>query len=334
MKRWYKTKIFFYLTIPIFLLFFFIVALIIDMGHMNSMQYINAALIAFIVIAFLQIYIFSEKILPEIEGVGKIKTLLEQQDMSGKLLIRRDLELTRANEKLRELDDRKSEFVAVVAHQLRTPLSGIKWTLDMVLQGEFGDLNNDQKAFLMKTYESNERMVRLVEDMLGADRVDSGKLHYSYVATQILDLFDNVLFEMYPLASKKHIKLEFINRNENIPKVDIDQAKMRAVIQNLLDNAIKYSKENSVVQIGIVEKGDRVEVMIKDQGIGIPEDQKKNIFTRFFRASNAFKLETDGTGLGLFIVKGIIEKHGGTIRFESEEGKGTAFYFTIKINNQ
>lgn len=268
------------------------------------------------------------------ELVKRLQELLAQQEMSGKLLIRRDLELTRANEKLRNLDEQKSEFVSIVAHQLRTPLSGIKWTLGMLLSSELGPLNNDQRTFLMKTYESNERMIRLVEDMLGADRVDSGKLHYNYTPTQILDIFDSVLFELLPQATARHITIQFIDRDERIPLVQIDPEKIRAVLQNLLDNAIKYGKEDGKVEIKVSHEGGFIKVMIKDDGIGIPESQQKSIFNRFFRASNALKVQTDGTGLGLFIVRGIIEKHGGSIWFESKENHGTTIYFTIKIINQ
>ncbi len=335
MDRGNSIKIFFFLTLPIFLLFCFVLSMVVTMGHANmGAQYMDAAFIAFVVIVVLEIYTYRTQILPRISEVGKVRKLLEDQDRSSKLLVRRDLELTQANEKLRELDLRKSEFVSIVAHQLRTPLSGIKWTLDMIMQGELGSIGNDQKAFLMKTYESNERMIRLVDDMLSADRVDSGKLHYSYVPTDILDLFDNVLFEMLPIANQKHVAIEYVDRSEPIPKVAIDCEKMRAVLQNLLDNAIKYSREGGLVRIGIARENEFLKVSIQDNGIGIPEVQKKYIFDRFFRASNALKIETDGTGLGLFIVKGIIERHGGTIWFTSEEGKGATFIFTIKINNQ
>src|SRR5438105_4529 len=120
------------------------------------------------------------------------KLLLEQQQ-GAKMLIRRDLELTRANEKLQELDKIKSDFISVVAHQLRTPLSGIKWTLSMLLSEDLGPLNNDQKTFLMKSYESNARMITLVNDMLVADGIQSGRVHYGFKHVDIIDLMDNVL---------------------------------------------------------------------------------------------------------------------------------------------
>jgi len=328
-----KNKIIIYLTLPIFIMTLFIVFMIIYMGHFhNLVKYLSFTCIVFVGIAILEIFIFKTKIQPYFNENEKIKRLMEGQETSARLLIRRDLELTRANEQLRELDQRKSEFISVVAHQLRTPLSGIKWTLNMLLNGDLGKLNPEQKTFLMKGYESNQRMITLVEDMLNADRVNSGKYSYNLSLIQITDLIDNTLYDLVPLANKKNIKINYLHSPVEVPKVIIDPEKMRQVIQNLVENAIKYTPKNGEINITVsVKSSEFVEVSIADSGIGIPEDQKKQIFTRFFRAKNAVKVETDGSGLGLFIVKGIVEKHGGTVGFNSEEGKGTTFYFTTKI---
>ncbi len=261
----------------------------------------------------------------------KLKKALADQQDSAKLLIRRDLELTRANEKLYQLDRAKSDFISIAAHQLRTPLSGVKWTLNMVLGETLGPLTIEQKSFLTKCYESNERMILLINDMLSADRIDSDKMKYHLVPTQILDLMDNVLFEMTALVAKKKILMSFVNKDRNLPKVLIDTEKMRAVLQNLLENALKYTSDSGKIEINSQVLDRFVEISIKDSGIGIPEEDKKNIFKRFFRAQNAIKIETDGSGLGLFIAKGIIEKHGGQISFESKEGQGTTFKFSVPI---
>ncbi|MSU55630.1 MAG: HAMP domain-containing histidine kinase [Candidatus Taylorbacteria bacterium] len=263
-----------------------------------------------------------------------LQELLESQHKAGKLLVRRDLELSRVNEKLLELDQRKSEFLSVAAHQLRTPLSGIKWTLGMIVKGELGAITNDQKVFLMKSFESNERMIKLVNDMLDADRLESGREQSKLIKTQLLDLVDNVLCDIMPLALKRNIHVEFDRGDASLPLIMIDQEKMRAVLQNLLDNAVKYSREGGTVGISAKQEGNMLVFSIKDSGIGIPIDQQALVFTRFFRARNAQKVETDGTGLGLFIVKSIIEMHGGKVSFESKEGVGTKFLFSIKLNNE
>ncbi len=274
---------------------------------------------------------------PYIDGMkSQLDTLYKITDESIKashMLIRRDLDLTRANEKLHELDQAKSNFISIIAHQLRTPLSGIKWTLNMVVSESLGPLNNEQKSFLMKCYESNERLILLINDMLGADRIDSEKIKYHFVPTQIFDLVDNVLFELTSIIKNKDLKVAFTNKDRKLPQVSIDPEKMRAVIQNLLENAVKYTPLNGTIEIGFEEKEGFIQVSINDSGVGIPEKDKKNIFNRFFRASNAVKVQTDGSGLGLFIAKGIIEKHGGKIWFESKVGEGTTFYVTIPISH-
>ncbi len=261
----------------------------------------------------------------------RLEALVKEQDASGKLLIRRDLELSRANEKLRALDEAKSNFISVAAHQLRTPLSGIKWTLNLLLRGDLGALAEDQKVFLTKAYESNDRMIALVNDMLSADRVESGKMRYSAQAISALDLLDNVLFEVLPFVNKKRIEVRFKDRGTPLPEVYVDPDRLRAVFQNLLENSLKYTMEEGVIEISLVPKEGMLQISIADNGIGIPVAEQKNVFNRFFRAKNAIKVETDGSGLGLFIVKNIIEREGGKVWFESEEGKGTAFYVTVPV---
>ena len=280
----------------------------------------------------IQALIFKKKAASDLSGLDKLQKAVLDQENSAKMLIRRDLELTRANERLHELDQSKSNFISIVAHQLRTPLSGVKWTLNMVLSETLGPLSTEQKSFLMKCYESNERMIILINDMLGADRIDSDKLKYHFVPTQIFDLLDNVLFEMTSLITKKKLQMSFVNKDRNLPQVKIDTEKMRAVLQNLLENALKYTPPGGKIEINFQVVEDFVEISIKDSGIGIPEEDKKNIFKRFFRAKNAVKVETDGSGLGLFISKGIIDKHGGKVWFESKVGEGSTFHFTIPIS--
>ncbi len=262
----------------------------------------------------------------------ELKKSIKEQHEGTKLLIRRDLELSRVNEKLQKLDEVKSNFISVIAHQLRTPLSGVKWTLSMLLNGDMGALNNDQKTFIMKSYESNSRMITLVNDMLVADGIQSGRVHYGFKHTNIIDLMDNVLFEMNPQALKKNISIKYKSKFENLPEAYIDPETMRALLQNLLENAIKYTMDGGKIEIDVKEEADYLTVSIADNGIGIPQDQQASVFARFFRARNAVKQETDGSGLGLYISKTIVEKNGGVIWFESNEEKGTTFYFTVPLH--
>lgn len=299
-----------------------------------------AALIAIAgvyIVAFFRTHIFGEKAqsspppAPASSGAAQIdelKRLNTQLDHGARLLIRRDLELSRANEKLQQLDRMKSEFVTLVTHQLRTPLSGIKWSLSMLLNGEMGELTPEQKTYLLKTYESNERMIDLINDLLQADRLESGMMKFQFQPTKLLDLVDNILIEVSPLAEHKKVRLTYGDRDD-VPMLSIDPQNMRVVIQNLVENAIKYTPAGGSVTIGITAKGQCVEIAVQDSGIGIPPQYQKNIFQRFFRAPNAVLTETVGSGLGLYIVKNIVDHHHGTISFTSTEGKGTMFTITL-----
>ncbi|MSU44720.1 HAMP domain-containing histidine kinase [Candidatus Nomurabacteria bacterium] len=264
--------------------------------------------------------------------LAKLEQIAFEFNVSTKLLIRRDLELSRANEKLQKFDEIKSNFISVVAHQLRTPLSGIKWTLSMLINGDMGVLNDTQKTFLMKSYESNARMIALVNDMLIADGIQSEKVHYVSTYLNIIDLMDSVFFEMSSQALKRNISIRYKNKFENLPQVYVDPVTIRAVLQNLLENAIKYIIDNGVIEIDVKKENNYLVISIADNGIGIPKDQHKDIFLKFFRASNAIKQQTDGSGLGLYIAKNIVEKNGGTIWFDSILGKGSTFYFTIPLS--
>lgn len=259
------------------------------------------------------------------------KQLRSENEIIEREVRERTEELTRANAELRELDKRKSEFLSIAAHQLRTPLSGLKWALDMLIKGEVGPVAIEQKVLLMKSYETNERLIRIVNEMLHATKIDPGTLLLSKSSTQLLDLLDNVLYEILPSALKARVSIRFEERDDTLPPLMVDPEKMRAVFQNLLENAIKYSRPGGEIGIFASRASDTVQFAIKDHGIGIPLSEQARIFTRFFRAENARKMDPNGIGLGLYIVKNVIEMHGGTIRLESREGEGTTIYFTLNV---
>jgi signal transduction histidine kinase len=262
----------------------------------------------------------------------RLEELLKEQDKSAKMLVRRDLELMRANQKLQSLDRAKSEFISVAAHQLRTPLSAVKWALKMIIDGDLGAVqNDDQRVFLMRANDSNNRMISTVNDLLDVDHFESGKFTFELMPFQISDLIDSALLEFNRIAENKKIKLLFNKPESTLPKVIADPEKMRMVVQNLLDNALKYTREEGTITISLSANPDFVTVVIADSGIGVPADQQEFIFKKFFRAGNAKKVVTDGSGLGLYIVKEIIEKMGGRIWFESQLNKGTTFSFTVPL---
>lgn len=294
------------------------------------------AILLLSIVGFMSLFVFARFLMKRAsyneQAFLVAEEILKEQDFAGKMLVRRDLELSRKNEELREFDRMKSEFISVAAHQLRTPLSGIKWTLNMLINGDIGPITNEQKVFLMKTYESNDRMINLVNDLLGLDKMESGGFKYNFVPTQIFYLIDNILFDILIQANKKKIKVEFLNNKQDFPQVLVDQEKMRQVLQNLLENAVKYTPENGRVSIDVAKTGDDfITVSIADTGIGIPKEEEKNIFKRFFRGTNAVAHEPDGSGLGLFISKMIITEHHGTIWFEGNQGGGTVFHISLPI---
>src|SRR3989344_3704065 len=231
------------------------------------------------------------------------------------------------------LERRRAEFVSLVTHQLRTPLSGVKWTLNLLINGDLGELKTKQRAYVMKANESNERMISLVDDILRANRIDPEKYRYNFTVINLLDLFDNILYEILPAADKKGIKIRIDRPNGEMAKVKVDSERMRAVIQNLLENAVKYTRGGGVIEVKIVEQTGKITASIKDNGIGIPMAQQGSIFKQFFRASNSSTVAS-GSGLGLFIAKSIIEKHNGSMWFESEENKGAAFFFSLPIASE
>lgn len=231
----------------------------------------------------------------------------------------------------READRMKSEFVSVASHQLKTPLTGIKWFSELLLKETKGVLNDQQKDFLKQIYDSNQRLVNLVDDLLDVSHIETGrKFNVEKEETDLVEIVNAVLKEKNKLIIDKNISIvKCANAPEHV-KIMADAKKIRHVFDNLISNAVKYSHSGSVVEIGCEhEKAGQIMVYIRDHGIGIPNIQQKRVFEKFFRADNAVKSQTDGTGLGLYIARAIVEAHRGKIWFESEEGKGTTLFFSL-----
>jgi len=256
-----------------------------------------------------------------------IAPVMLKEERFGSLIILHDI----TREKL--LEKMKSEFVSIAAHQLRTPLSGIKWGLRIILDGEEGELRKEQKEILERIYQTNERLINLINDLLNVARIEEGRYVYKMSYVDIVSLCMSQIESLKNEIDKRDIKLD-VEIKTRIPKTMVDIEKMNLVFQNLLENAVKYNKRGGKILVKFEIEKDNVKVTISDTGIGIPEKQKDKVFTKFFRSENAIKMETEGSGLGLFIVKNIIEGHGGKIWFESKEGEGTTFYFTLPIYSQ
>ncbi|HCM36549.1 MAG TPA: hypothetical protein DIS53_01275 [Candidatus Wildermuthbacteria bacterium] len=242
--------------------------------------------------------------------------------------------LLEGKERNEQVSRMKSEFLAITAHQLRTPLSASKWVLRMILDGDVGPLKKPQKELLEKGYMVNERMITLVNDLLDVVRIEEGKFEYAFKKGAISGIIEDVAKETKAVADKKGIRLSFHKPAQELPQVALDAQKFRLAVSNIVDNAVRYTKEGGRVDIELTFHDDEILVLVKDTGIGIPKKWLDRVFTKFFRADNAVKMQTDGSGLGLFIAKNIIEKHGGRIWFESEEGKGTTVYFTVPVREK
>jgi len=229
------------------------------------------------------------------------------------------------------IDKMKSEFISIAAHQLRTPLSAIKWIIKMILDGDVGKLTMEQQELLNKGYLSNERIIKLVNDLLNVSRIEEGKFGFNFEKADFQEVLNTAVSNVESLVAKNHQELT-IKKPSKLPKIFLDKERMIMVLQNLLGNAIKYTPEYGKIQVIIKVDKQYLHVKINDQGVGIPAGDQPKLFSKFFRATNVIKLETDGTGLGLFMVKNIIEKHSGKVSLKSKEGEGTEVSFFIPIN--
>lgn len=229
-----------------------------------------------------------------------------------------------------EFDQRKSEFISIASHQLRSPLSATKWLSDMLRKGDAGPLQPKQRELADKLFEANERMVVLVNELLNVSRLEAGTTKLSPEPTAMNELLAGVIAEHDALLQSRGQKFDYAE--VPLPSIPLDRLLMREVLANVISNASKYSPEGSTVTVRAENDGTQVRISVKDQGIGIPRSAQKQMFRKFFRADNAAKSVVQGTGLGLYVVKSIVELHGGKIWFESEENKGTTFYITIPLS--
>lgn len=228
-----------------------------------------------------------------------------------------------------EVDRMKSEFISLASHQLRTPLSAIKTYSHMLSEGYMGQLNDDQKKSLNTIIGASNRMNELISTLLNITRIESGTIAYNPKLLKLPDVISELLPELSLMAKSKEIELKLETQGKASLKVRTDPLIVKEIVMNLASNAIKYTPENGQVSVIVHPRRADVMVQIKDSGWGIPKQSQDQVFSKFFRAQNIVKRETSGTGLGLYLVKGLVETVGGKIWFKSEEGTGTSFYFTL-----
>lgn len=261
--------------------------------------------------------------LGEVAGLEMQKVFLAFNNLSTKLAEVKEREI--------KVSKSKSEFISIVAHQLRTPLSAMKWTLRLLLDGDLDPISEKQAKFLQRGYESNERMIRLISDLLDVTRIEEGRFGYALQEMDITKIIAKSAEEFEILAKKREIRLIISPPAQPPPMLFIDPARISLVVSNLLSNAINYTLPGGSVTVTVKSNPTEVEVAIQDTGVGIPQEQISKLFTKFFRASNVLRMQINGTGLGLFIAKNILLRHGGRIWGESEEGKGSTFRFTLPL---
>lgn len=228
----------------------------------------------------------------------------------------------------KQAEQMKSDFVSFVTHQLRTPLSGIKWMLELAAQA--GDLPEETRSYIADAQAAGERLIRLVNDLLDVSRLERGKLNVVPQEIRLGELTQGVLTELAPLIAEKGHRLS-VNGAGEVPPVWVDPQLLQQVILNLTSNAIKYTPPRGEIAIRMSREDATVHWAIQDSGIGVPKEAQDRLFEKFYRAENVFSIETEGTGLGLYLVRLILEQFAGRVWCESEEGKGATFTFTLPL---
>lgn len=234
--------------------------------------------------------------------------------------------LRATNEKLRKLDETKDEFISMASHQLRTPLTSVKGYLSMVLEGDAGKLKPQQEALLKQSFLSSQRMVNLIADLLNLSRLNTGKFVIDAAATDLREVVDAEIAQLQEAARAKGIEMKY-ERPKEFPTLMLDENKIHQVVMNFMDNAIYYTQSEGSIEVSLTETPTAIEYRVKDTGIGVPRQMQKHLFSKFYRADNARRMRPDGTGLGIYMAKKVIVAQGGSIIFESEEGKGSTFGF-------
>jgi len=229
-------------------------------------------------------------------------------------------------EQLAEASRIRTEFVRIVSHQLRSPITNLSWAIDSLMAGDLGRIEKSQLEYFQILKENSSRMKELIKDLLITSRIEEGTLPIKKEKVSLIEITKSLISGFLPFAKASNVEIKF-DFDKNLPEISTDPDQVKVVIENLLDNAIRYMGKKGEVKISLRKSEGKVLFEIADNGLGILEEDQKYIFQKFFRS----KSNKGGTGLGLFITKSIVEKLGGKIWFESKEGEGTTFYFTLPI---
>ena len=288
-------------------------------------------------------YIISNKISKPIQELHKTAEQVEKGNLGARINIRTGDELeklgdtfNRAIEVLekrdqehKQLDNAKTKFLSITSHELRSPMTPMKAQLQMLLGQYFGRLNKKQKEALDIVLRNTTRLDKIIEDFLEISRIEAARLKFRFIKTNLTEHTKRLIEEMKEFMPEKNIKI--IAKISKLPKIEVDPDRVMQVLRNLINNAKKFSPKNTRIFVNAELKNNMIEFSVKDQGIGISPENQRRIFEPFFQAEQTIYREHQGTGLGLAICKGIIESQNGRMWLESQEGKGTAFYFTVPL---
>jgi signal transduction histidine kinase len=246
------------------------------------------------------------------------------QEENERILLR----LQKSNDKLRTLDETKDDFISMASHQLRTPLTSVKGYVSMVLDGDVGPLNPMQQKLLNQSFISAQRMAYLIADLLNLSRLKTGKFIIEPTPTNLAQITRDEVSQLVETAKSRGLELTY-DKPQDFPTYMLDIVKTRQVVMNFVDNAIYYTPSGGHIHVELKDNPKTIELRVIDDGIGVPRDLQRHLFTKFYRAPNAQKARPDGTGLGLFMAKKVIVAQRGAIIYESTEGKGSVFGFSF-----
>ncbi len=240
-------------------------------------------------------------------------------------------ELRHSNSQLQRLDKAKDDFISMASHQLRTPLTSVKGYISMVREGDAGKITKAQDQLLGEAFTSSERMVHLINDFLNVSRLQTGKFLIDKRPVNLAKVIEQELDSLMTNAKSRNLTFTY-SPPKDFPMLNLDEDKMRQVVMNFSDNAIYYSTEGTKVKVKLAVEGKDAVFTVTDTGIGVPRAEQSQLFNKFYRASNARKQRPDGTGVGLYLAKKVIDAHSGKVIFESTEGKGSTFGFRLPID--
>ncbi|XOU94289.1 MAG: sensor histidine kinase [Candidatus Kerfeldbacteria bacterium] len=230
---------------------------------------------------------------------------------------------------IKKMEGRRSGFISIISHQMRTPLSIIKGFLESLSDGDLGEMKPEQKDYVDDALKINLETILLINDYLSAVRLDSEKIEVNPSSGNLIEISKDSVDKLKILAKAYNCELNFVEPEQNLVEVVVDKIKVKQVVENIIVNAIKYTSGKGSATISLENKEEFIIFHCKDTGVGIPSDQIKELFTKFFRATNVIQKDTKGSGLGLFFAKSIIESLGGEIWVDSVENKGTTVSFKL-----